>query len=145
MRKFTRWVLIGMLFLLLIAIRGYIAPYFYDPLNEYFKNDYLHKPIPSIEFNSYFFHLLLRYLLNSTTSLAIIYLVFKNNRILVFSLKFFTYAFFILAVFLFILLKFNFIDGYILIFYVRRFLIQPLFVFVLLPAFYFQKLQLKSK
>jgi len=143
MNKVVRWILIGALFLLLIAIRGFIAPHFYDPLNDYFKSDFLNKPIPTIEYCNYFLNLFLRYCLNSLVSLAIIHLIFQHKKTLIFSFKFFVLAFLLLSIYLFAILKFQITDGYILIFYVRRFLIQPLFVFILIPAFYYQKIQNK--
>lgn len=144
MKKILRIVLIIFLFLMLIAIRGYIAAYFYDPLNEYFKREYLYSSIPDIEFGTYFLHLFLRYLLNAIISLLIIYFIFMKREILVFSFKFYVTAFIVLSLLLFVFLKYPIIDGYMLIFYIRRFLIQPLFVFILLPAIYYQQLKLNN-
>lgn len=144
MKKTLRIVLIILLFLMLIAIRGYIAAYFYDPLNEYFKREYLYSSIPDIEFGTYFLHLFLRYFLNAFISLLIIYLIFNKREILVFTFKFYVAAFIVLSMLLFVFLKYPIIDGYMLIFYIRRFLIQPLFVFILLPAIYYQQLKVNN-
>jgi len=141
MKKQLHIFLIVVLFLMLVAVRAFIQPYFYDPLIEYFEADYLHASIPKLNLDVYFFNLFYRYFLNTIISLAILYVVFDNFKILKFSFKFYTIAFVVLSVILFILLKFNLSNDYKLIFYVRRFLIHPIFLLVLLPAFYYQKLK----
>ncbi|WP_457609644.1 exosortase F system-associated membrane protein [Lutibacter sp.] len=137
-RKF-QILLIVLLFTLLIAVRVFVQPYFYDPLIEYFKNDYLHTEIPNLDFSKFFLNVFYRYTLNTVISLAIIYLFFNNLKIVFFSIKFYIIAFVIFSLSLFIFLKLDF--DYKLVFYTRRFLIQPLFVFLLLPAFYYQQLK----
>jgi len=137
-RKF-QILLIVLLFTLLIAVRVFVQPYFYDPLIEYFKNDYLHTEIPKLDFSKFFLNVFYRYTLNTVISLAIIYLFFNNLKIVFFSIKFYIIAFVIFSLSLFIFLKLDF--DYKLVFYTRRFLIQPLFVFLLLPAFYYQQLK----
>jgi len=141
MRKLSNIVLIVLLFAMLIAIRSFVSPYFYDPLSDYFKREYLYSPIPELNFNLYFSHVFLRYMLNAIISLALIYLFFKNRNLLLFSIKFYVISFIGLCLLLFFLLKIQDFEGYMLVFYVRRFLIQPVFVFILLPAFYYQKLK----
>ncbi len=141
MRKSVRILLIVVLLFLLISIRAFLQPYFYDPLLYYFKGDYLNASIPELNFGTYFLNIFYRYTLNTIISLAIIYLVFNDVKVLYFSVKFYFLAFLALGLMLFILLKFNVTQNYMLIFYIRRFLIQPLFVFILLPAFYYQKLK----
>ena len=141
MKKLGNIVLIVLLFVMLIAVRGFIAPFFYDPLSDYFKREYLYSSIPAINFNLYFLHIFYRYALNAIISLTLIYLFFKNRKLLIFSIKFYVISFVGFSFFFFFLLKFDDFEGYMLIFYVRRFLIQPVFVFILLPAFYYQKLK----
>lgn len=132
-------LLIVLLFLMLIAVRVFVQPYFYDPLIEYFKNDYLHTAIPNLNFSKFFLNVFYRYTLNTIISLAIIYLFFNTLKIVFFSVKFYVIAFVIFSLALFVFLKLDF--DYKLIFYTRRFLIQPLFLFLLLPAFYYQQLK----
>ena len=126
---------------MLVVIRGFVAPYFYDPLNDYFKNDYLYTSVPKLDFYIFFLHLFLRYALNAIISLGIIYLFFPLKKTMDFAVKFYSISFVLLAIFLFVLLNFNLSEGYMLTFYVRRFLIHPLFLFILLPAFYYEKLR----
>ena len=125
-------------------MRAVVQPYFYDPLLDYFKHDYLNAAIPELNFGAYFLNIFYRYFLNSVISLAIIYLVFNDKKALYFSIKFYVLAFLVLSLLLFVLLKFNVTQNYLLTFYVRRFLIQPLFVFILLPAFYYQKVKVEN-
>jgi exosortase F-associated protein len=144
MKKEIRIFLIVLFCIMLIAIRAFVEPFFYDPLILYFKNDYLHKAIPKVNTSQYFVHIFLRYFLNTSLSLAIIYLIFNNLKTLLFSLKFYIIAFIFLNFLLFIMLKFSIFDSYIFIFYVRRFLIHPLFLLILIPAFYYQKIIAKE-
>ena len=141
MNKVVQLVLIVFMIVILIVIRGFIAPLFYDPLHDYFLNDYLYNSVPTIELGRYFLHLFFRYFLNTIVSLVIIYLFFKNLKLVQFSIKFYTFVFFILGFTLYIILQFKISSNYMLLFYVRRFLIHPLFVFILLPAFYYQSLK----
>lgn len=144
MRKTVRIGLIVVLFLMLILVRALVQPYFYDPLLDYFKHDYLNASIPELNFGAYFLNIFYRYFLNTLISLAIIYLVFDDKKALYFSIKFYILLFVVLSLMLFVLLKFNVTQNYLLTFYVRRFLIQPLFVFILLPAFYYQQVKVKN-
>ena len=141
MKKVVRLLLVVLMVGILIVIRGFVAPYFYDPLRDYFLSDYLHVPVPDIDLIHFFLHLFLRYFLNTIISLTLIYLIFKNLTLVQFSVKFYIYAFVILGFTLYLILQFQISDNYMLLFYVRRFLIHPLFVFILLPAFYYQSLK----
>jgi len=141
MKKLIGVVLIVVLFGMLIAVRGFVSPYFYDPLNDYFKREYLYSPFPEINFNLYFLHIFFRYTLNTIISLGLIYLFFKSRKLFIFSIKFYVISFVVLCSLLFFILKINDFEGYMFVFYVRRFLIQPVFVFILLPAFYYQQMK----
>ncbi len=140
MSKFVRILLIAILFLLLFAIRGFASEMFYDPLIEYFKNEYLYANMPKINNWYLVIDMFYRYILNSLISLGIIWLVFKRKDYVKFSGFFLMLAFMILIVVFVLLLKDEFKSGYLLPFYIRRFIIHPLFLILLLPMFYFQKL-----
>lgn len=137
MSKTLKILLIGFLFFLLILVRFFSQKFLYDPFIEYFKHDYLNKPIP--EFSNYklFFNMMIRYAINSIISLAIIWLAFKKMNYLRFSVKFYVIAFIFLSFAFFTILNGELKQGYLLAFYIRRFIIHPLFVLILLPAFYF--------
>lgn len=139
MGRWVRLFIIGLLIILLMLVRAYGAKLFYDPFISYFGNDYLHKGIPDYNTLKLFFNILLRYLLNASVSLGIIYFAFFNKRLIRFSIKFYIVAFIILSIVYYGLLKTEMVNGYLFSFYVRRFLIHPVFVLILLPAFYYQK------
>ncbi len=141
MKKNITILLVALLIVALFAVRGGVQPYFYDPLLEFFKSDYLYNYLPEIIIRKYFWHIFLRYALNTIISLAIIYLIFHDSKKIVFSIKFYVVAFLFLALCLFLILNFDLSEGYLLIFYLRRFLIQPLFLFILVAAFYYQNLR----
>mgnify|MGYP001042693402 CR=1 FL=1 len=139
MKKIKPFIVAGLLLLGLIFIRAFQNPLFYDPMIEFFKGNYLNNPLPEIDKLQYFLNLLLRYTLNTTLSLGIIYILFRDIRILIFSVKFY---FILLIILVFaLLLLFEMFEYKMLFFYVRRFIIQPLFLFILVPAFYYQKLK----
>ena len=141
MKKVKLIIILGLFFVGLVLIRAFENTLFYDPLIDYFKGNYLNTNLTEIEYVKYFGHILYRYSLNTALSLGIIHLLFKDSRILKFSLNFYILLFIILTSFLIIL--FQIIDDKMLMFYVRRFLIQPIFLFILAPAFYYQKLKKK--
>ena len=143
MSKPIRYILVGVLFLLLFVVRGFATDLFYDPLIKYFQNDYLYTIIPEINTWHLVIDLLFRYTLNSLISLGIIWLLFKRKDYLKLSGFFLMVAFMILIIVFVFLLKDKFESGYLLPFYIRRFIIHPLFLLLLLPAFYYQKLSNK--
>jgi exosortase F-associated protein len=140
MSKPIRILLICLLFLLLIVIRGFAAELFYDPLIEYFQNNYLYKKMPDIDTGHLVGDMLLRYSLNSLISLGVIWLTFQRKAYVKFSVFFLMLAFIILIVAFVFLIRGSLESGYLLPFYIRRFIIHPLFLLLLLPAFYYQQL-----
>lgn len=139
MRKRTRIVIIVGLFLLLILVRAIGADIFYDPFIEYFKDDYLNKPIPDYNGFKLSLNIFFRYTINTVISLVIIYVAFQKKGLVRFSIKFYIASFVVMGFLYFILLQFEMVNGHLFTFYVRRFLIHPVFVLILLPAFYYQK------
>ena len=140
MSKSIRYIFVGILFLLLFVVRGFATDLFYDPLIEYFQNDYLYTTIPEINTWHLVVDLLFRYTLNSLISLGIIWLLFQRKDYVKLSGFFLMVAFMVLIIVFVFLLKDKFESGYLLPFYIRRFIIHPLFLLLLLPAFYYQKL-----
>ena len=143
MNKYIKIVLALILFSLLFVVRAYESQLFYDPLLEYFKNDYLYKYIYNIDIWRLTVDMLFRYSLNSLISLGIIWVFFERKDYLKFSGFFLMLAFMILIVVFVLLLRDDFESGYLLPFYIRRFIIHPIFLLLLLPAFYYQKLSNK--
>ena len=140
MRKSVKIVLFLFLLLLLILIRAFETELFYDPLIDYFRNDFLHKKIDDMDRWRLIIHMLYRYVLNTTISLGLIWVLFKRTDYVKFSVIFFFLAILILIFVFIILLQDDFQGGYQLLFYVRRFIIHPIFVLLLLTVFYYQKL-----
>ncbi|WP_435414455.1 exosortase F system-associated membrane protein [Polaribacter aestuariivivens] len=140
MNKYIKIILTIILVLLLFVIRAFSEELFYDPLIEYFKNDYLYSKIPNINIWHLMIDMLFRYILNSLVSLGIIWVLFERKDYLKFTGFFLMAAFTVLIIAFILLLRNQFENGYLLPFYIRRFIIHPLFLLLLLPAFYYQKL-----
>ena len=140
MNKYIRIVLAIILFSLLFVVRAFESQLFYDPLLEYFKNDYLYKYSYNIDVWRLTVDMLFRYSLNSLISLGVIWVMFERKDYLKFSGFFLMLAFMILIIVFVLLLRDDFKSGYLFPFYIRRFIIHPLFLLLLLPAFYYQKL-----
>lgn len=134
---------IALLFLALfglISIRAFERQLFYDPFLSFFKLEYQNKELPSFDDFSLFFGLFFRYVLNTTLSLAIIYLLFKQMHLVRFAMQLYAVFFVILILLFFGLLHFSKQPDYLILFYIRRFLIQPLFLVLFVPAFYYQQI-----
>ena len=134
-----RIALAMMLVLLLVLIRTYEDRMFYDPFLNYFKTDYYNLPLPELNNIQLFFGLVLRYFLNSSLSLAIIYVLFKDFEAVKFASILYLIFFMLLILALFLVLSFFGETNKMTLFYIRRFLIQPIFLLLFLPAFYYQK------
>ena len=125
--------------ILLALIRAYEDSLFYDPFLNYFKSDYYNLPFPETDYLQLFFGLLFRYALNTTFSLAIIYVLFKDIDAIKFASVLYALFFVILTLALFYILSKDGEANKMGLFYIRRFLIQPVFLLLFLPAFFYQK------
>ena len=134
-----RIALAMMLVLLLVLIRTYEDSMFYDPFLNYFKTDYYNLPLPELNSIQLFLGMVYRYFLNSTVSLAIIYVLFKDIEAVKFASILYLIFFTLLIFALFLVLSFFGETNKMTLFYIRRFLIQPIFLLLFLPAFYYQK------
>ena len=143
MRKRYRILLIIPLVLLLMLVRYFGPKLFYDPFINYFESDYLTAVFPEFSMLKLYFYLLIRYVANMIISLNIIFLVFRKEDVIDFTLKFYIVAFIVLGLVYFTQLNMEFSNGYLFAFYVRRMLIHPMFLLILLPALYYQKLSPK--
>ena len=133
--------LISFLILSLILVRVFQYDIFYDPLLNYFKNSYLNEGVfPEINWMKMTLFLFFRFFINSTISLTIIYIIFKDVELIKISIILFIAAFIILTPIYYHYINIEFEGGYLAGFYIRRFLIQPLLLFLLVPAFYYQKM-----
>ena len=82
MPKLTRYILVFILILVLMAIRGFEDVLFYDPYLTFFENDYLYIDNPRREVAKLVLFTSLRYLLNTLASLGILYLIY-NDKIMI--------------------------------------------------------------
>ena len=140
MHKAVRFILIGVLLLLLVFIRAFEDILFYDPYLTFFENGYLHMDSPRREVVKLVLNTTLRFVLNSIISLGILYLVFRDKGILKFSVIIFSVAYILLIIpFLYFVINPK-QEDYYLFFNIRRFMIQPILFILLLPAFYYHKI-----
>ncbi len=124
----------------LVSIRFFENALFFDPLISFYDSNFQNSTFPDLSFWRYSLNIAFRFLLNSSISLGIIWLIFKNKNYLRFSVLLYVILF-IVGIILFWIVSSNIQPkDYMVLFYIRRFLIQPLLVIILIPAFYFQKL-----
>ena len=65
MSTILKYGLITLLIIGLVAVRAFLEPLFYDPLNVYFQNDYLSTGFPELDNLKYFTHITLGFTINS--------------------------------------------------------------------------------
>ncbi len=136
----VKFILIGILVLLLILIRAFEDVLFYDPYLTFFKNDYLYIDSPRREVAKLVLYTSLRFFLNTAISLAILYVIYRDKSIIKFSVLLYAVAYVLLLIpFLYVVINPK-QEDYYLFFNIRRFLIQPIGLILLLPAFYYFKL-----
>ena len=127
------------LILLLVLIRAFENTLFYDPLLDYFKTENSHLVLPQINIFKLFFSLGMRFYLNSVISLFILYVIFKDTKIVKFTAFLYIVLGSILMISFIFTLNFFGEENKMTLFYIRRFLIQPIFILLFIPAFYYQK------
>ena len=140
MGKYSKYIGIAFVFLLLALVRWFQNDLFYDPYLLFFQNDYLYMDSPRQETLKLVANTALRFFINTILSLIVLYLFFKDVSIIKFSSLVYCISFCILIpLFLFFVLDPK-QENYYLFFNIRRFLIQPILLLMLLPAFYYNRL-----
>ncbi|MDB9960890.1 exosortase F system-associated protein [Oceanihabitans sp.] len=139
MRNLVKFGLLAILGILLVLVRVFEEQLFYDPFLSFFENDYLYLDSPRREAFKLTMFTVLRYVINTVISLAILFIVFKDKGIVKFSILIYTLSLIIL-----ILMFLYFVinprqEDYYLFFNIRRFLIQPIILLLLIPAFFYYK------
>lgn len=124
---------------LLICIRLFEDNLFYDPFLAYFKSEYAHAKLPQFNVFKLFFSLGMRFYFNSVISLFLLYVIFKDTKIVKFSMLLYMILGSILMISFIFVLTFFGEENKMTLFYLRRFLIQPIFILLFIPAFYYQK------
>ncbi|MFT7331378.1 MAG: exosortase F-associated protein, partial [Roseivirga sp.] len=87
MLKRDRILLIIPLVSLLILVRYFGQKLFYDPFINYFESDYLTVVFPDFNMLKLYFYLTIRYVVNMIISLNIIFLIFRKEDVINFTLK----------------------------------------------------------
>ncbi|MAO08819.1 MAG: exosortase F system-associated protein [Alteromonas sp.] len=139
MHKLPKMGLLILLFAILVAIRAYAPSLFYDPLISFFKTNHSTSGLPTFNMGRLIVFTSLRFWANTIISLMILWVLFRKQTLVRFSLLLYILFFIGLIVCFIILLKVSKPGEHMLLFYVRRFLIHPLLLLLLIPAFYFQK------
>lgn len=137
--KILRWVFVFILLVGLVLVRKYEQTLFYDPLLNFFHQDFMNITFPEIDVSKHLLSIFFRYLVNSILSLGIIYFIFKDVKVLKFSALVFSIFFFIFLIPYLYFIHIEFKGFYTAGFYVRRLLIQPVLLLVLVPAIWYWK------
>lgn len=133
------YIILG--FVLLVVLRPVGELVLYDPLEVYFQNDYLKKPLPEMNLPLLGLSVSLKYFFNSLVSIGIIHCAFMDEGNTKFSVRIYLMAFVFLMLIFFGLILLEPENSTRLLFYIRRFLMHPLLVLILIPAFYYQELK----
>jgi exosortase F-associated protein len=146
MLKNNSFKIVFILFLvaLLVLVRAFEMEMFYDPFIVYFKSEFSQLPYPKYDSIKLYLNFILRYSINGVISLSIIYVIFRDASIVIFSSFMFMFFLFLLIFLMFLLLTYFDENQKMNLFYVRRFLIQPIFLLLFLPALYYQKVIAKK-
>jgi len=122
---------------LLAAIRFFQLDLFYDPLNDYFHSNFQALPYPDMDLGKLVLSNSLRFLLNSVTSLWILWFLYKSRSYVNAALWVYLFAFVLLTAAILILLQMDTALAKMALFYTRRFLIHPLLLFILVAGCYY--------
>lgn len=127
------------LILLLVLLRTFESTIFYDPFLSYYKSEFAHSPLPKFNVIKLFFSLGMRFYFNSLISLFLLYVIFKDTKIVKFSALLYMILGSILMISFMFVLAFFGEENKMTLFYIRRFIIQPIFILLFIPAFYYQR------
>lgn len=145
MPKFFRLALVALLFVALAAIRFFHDELFDNQLGAFFEQEFSFAEPPQFDVLKIIGQVSLRFLLNSLISIVIIFLLFKDTKMLRFAALLYAIAY-ILLMPLMAYLMYHLEQGdYFFLFYTRRFLVQPVLIIILIPAFYYQKILAQQK
>ncbi len=139
MRKFWRLFLLLSAGVLLLLVRLFEKNIFDDGLIDFFAYQYQTQNLPEISFWHSLFIDGLRYWVNSLISITLLFLLFKQKKLLQFLFILYLSAFFIITILFYIEWHHYEAGKYVHLFYVRRFLIQPILLFILIPGFIYHK------
>ena len=140
--RFNRYQkILGLLIIVvgLVLVRVFEKRLFDDPYLAFFHSDSFGNQLPDCNGFllglGYFF----RYGLNTILSLAAIYVIFEDLKLLKFASIMYLAFFAILMILLFSIRALDESSLNMILFYVRRFVIQPVLLLLFVPAFFYQK------
>ena len=98
----------SLLVLLLICVRAFESKLFYDPFLDYYRREFTHLQLPEINPVKLFLSYGFRFYVNSVLSLGLLYVLFKDAKIVKFSiLLYMVLASFLMISFFFVLTFFG--------------------------------------
>lgn len=137
--KILRIPIVFLLLIGLVLVRKFEVNLFYDPLLDFFHQDFMNVQFPVMDLAQHLWSVFFRYILNSVLSLGIVYFIFKDVKIIKFSALVFLGFFFIFLIPYIYFIHIEFKGFYTAGFYVRRLLIQPVLLLILVPAIWYWK------
>ena len=143
-KKISSTIAVVMALLLLVAVRFFETVLFYDPLNNYFHDNFQALPYPDMELGALMLSYTLRFVLNSIISLVILWFLYKTKTYLKAGLWVYLFSFTLLMAMLLVLLQVDSDLAKMALFYTRRFIIHPIFMFILVAGCYYLKTQKKE-
>lgn len=135
----TKIIQVVLLILLLVFIRLFEGQLFYDPFLVYYRSEFQHLPIPNYNIIPLFFSLGFRFYLNSVISLFLLYVLFRDTKMVKFSILLYMILGSLLMISFLFILNFFAEENKMTLFYIRRFIIHPIFILLFIPGFYCQK------
>lgn len=135
----TKIIQVVALVLLLVLIRLLERHLFYDPFLAYYRTEFQHLPIPNYNIFKLFFSLGFRFYLNSVISLFLLYVLFKDTKMVKFSILLYMILGSVLMISFLFILNFFAEENKMTVFYIRRFIIHPILILLFIPGFYYQK------
>lgn len=143
MPKIVRYLLAGLVLILIISVRVFETQIFYDPLLAFFK-DSNHGALPPFDQFKLYTNVFFRYMINLLLIVLFVKLIFWKQSYVKFTIIVGIITLLILLPIYGYMLNNNLNFGEMIFFYVRRFLIQPMLLIILIPGFYYQEIRNKK-
>lgn len=140
----SKYLLIFLLIIILASIRFFEEKLFYDPLLNFFKQDFINALFPEFNLHHHLWSVSLRFWFNSLVSLAILYLIFQKKPLIKIASLMYAIIFLICLSLYYYFIITEFQWGFTAGFYIRRILIQPVLLLLLIPAFWYTEKELRQ-
>jgi len=143
MPKIARYLIAGIVLLLIVSVRIFETQLFYDPLLAFFR-DSNHEGLPKIDQFKLYSNVFFRYMINLLLIVLFVKLIFLNQSYVKFTIIIGVITLLILLPIYGYMLNNQLNFGEMIFFYIRRFLIQPMLLIILVPCFYYQEIRNKK-